>query len=310
VSLRTPDGQVRSYTLSDAPDGRGWRISVKRDGAVSGWLHEHLSPGVRIELMGPGGDFVFDEGTRRPAVLVSAGIGITPMIAMLNGLLVNGDRTRHRHPIYFIHGARATDELAFGDHLRTLAAGHRNLGVHVRYSGAAVVGDDDALPNWHASGGRVDIGFLKEVLPLDDYDFYLCGPAGFMQQLYTDLRALGVADARIRFEAFGPASVRRDAAALPVLSAVVPAVPVPVPVRFARSDVELVWDGGHANLLELAEAHGLEVQSGCRSGVCGMCEVEVRSGEVDAIRPHAADVPGRARLCSTVPRGGPLVLDA
>jgi len=308
VSLRTPDGQVRSYTLSDAPDGRGWRISVKRDGAVSGWLHEHLVPGARIDLMGPGGDFVFEEGTRRPAVLVSAGIGITPMIAMLNGLLVNGDRTRHRHPIHFIHGARAPDELAFGDHLRTLAPGHRNLGVHVRYSGAAVVGDDEALPNWHASGGRVDIAFLKQVLPFDDYDFYLCGPAGFMQQLYTDLRALGVADARIRFEAFGPASVRRDAAALPVLSSAVPAVPV----RFARSDVELVWDGGHANLLELAEAHGLEVQSGCRSGVCGMCEVDVLSGAVDTIRVAASKTPGRAQLCSVVPRAGDkmLVLDA
>jgi ferredoxin-NADP reductase/predicted pyridoxine 5'-phosphate oxidase superfamily flavin-nucleotide-binding protein len=308
VSLRTPDGQVRSYTLSDAPDGRGWRISVKRGGAVSGWLHDHLLPGVRVDLMGPGGDFVFEEGTRRPAVLVSAGIGITPMIAMLNGLLVHGDRTRHRHPIRFIHGARSPDELAFGDHLRTLAAGHRNLGVHVRYSGAAVVGDDDAPPNWHASAGRVDIDFLKGVLPFDDHDFYLCGPAGFMQQLYADLRALGVADERIRFEAFGPARVRRDVAAPVVLSSAVPAVPVPV--RFARSEVELVWDGGHANLLELAEAHGLDVQSGCRSGACGMCEVGVRSGAVEAIRPHGANVPGRARLCSTVPGGGPLVLDA
>ncbi|WP_296947246.1 pyridoxamine 5'-phosphate oxidase family protein [uncultured Massilia sp.] len=309
VTLRLPDGRTRSYTLSDAPDGRRWRISVKRGDGVSRRLHDDLAPGAQIEVMGPGGDFTFAAGTRRPAVFLSAGIGITPMIAMLNGLLVNGDRTRHRHPIHFLHGARNPDALAFGAHLRALAAGHRNLRVHVRYSAAAVPVATDDLPNWDESAGRVDVDLLRRVLPFDDYDFYLCGPGGFMQAMYDGLRALNVADERIRFEAFGPASVRRTAAAAPAPRGEVQAVPV----HFARSGVDLVWDGSHANLLELAEAHGIDVPSSCRSGMCGTCEVGVRAGRVEATRAAAADAAqGHARLCCAVPRAGSeaIVLDA
>ncbi|MFS2003520.1 pyridoxamine 5'-phosphate oxidase family protein [Duganella sp. CT11-25] len=291
VTVRVPgaDGaaqQVRSYTLSDAPNGRSYRISVKRDGVVSRWLHEHLSPGATVELMGPGGDFVFEEGTQRPVVMLSAGIGITPMIAMLNGLLVNGSRTRHKHAIHFIHGARSPGEFAFASHLQSMAAGHSNLNVHVRYS---------------ATEGRIDIDMLKDLLPFDDYDFYLCGPAPFMQQMYEGLRGLNVADARIRFEAFGPASVRRSAApaAGPATS---PAAPVPV--RFAASGVSATWNG-EGSLLALAEANGVPAPSGCRSGLCGSCAVGLQAGEVRYTRECDAQAEaGQVLLCSVVPGAG------
>ena len=178
--------QERSYTISDAANGRSYRISVKRAGVASSWLHAHLAPGAQIELMGPAGDFVFEEGTGRPVVMLSAGIGITPMIAMLNSVLVNGSRTRHRHPIYFIHGAREVAH-PFAVHLQTLAAGHSNLAVHVQRK-------------------RIDINLLRE-LPKDDYDYYLCGPSGFMQSMYAALRELHVPEQRIRLESFGPSSL-------------------------------------------------------------------------------------------------------
>jgi ferredoxin-NADP reductase/predicted pyridoxine 5'-phosphate oxidase superfamily flavin-nucleotide-binding protein len=292
ISVRVPGGaeggapRIRSYTLSDAPNGRHYRISVKRDGEVSRWLHDHLASGASIELMGPGGDFTFEEGTQRPAVLLSAGIGITPMIAMLNGLLVNGSRTRHKHPIHFIHGARNPGELAFGEHLQTMAAGHGNLSVHVRYS---------------ASEGRIDIEMLKGLLPFDDYDFYLCGPAPFMQQMYEGLRGLNVADERIRFEAFGPASVRRSAA--PAAQEAPPAQ-VQVPVTFAASGVTATWDG-ESSLLALAEASGVQAPSGCRSGLCDSCAVGLKAGEVRYTREcDAQAAPGEVLLCSVVPGAG------
>jgi ferredoxin-NADP reductase/predicted pyridoxine 5'-phosphate oxidase superfamily flavin-nucleotide-binding protein len=294
ISVRVPGAagagqRIRSYTLSDAPDGRRYRISVKRDGEVSGWLHDSLPPGATIELMGPGGDFVFEQGTQRPAVLLSAGIGITPMIAMLNGLLVNGSRTRHRHPIYFIHGARSPGEQVFAEHLQNMAAGHSNLSVHVRYS---------------ATEGRIDIDLLKELLPFGDYDFYLCGPAPFMQQMYDGLRSLNVADERIRFESFGPASVRRSAGPA-AAHAALPAAPVlPVPVRFAESGVSATWNG-EGSLLALAEASGVPAPSGCRSGLCGSCAVGLQSGEVRYTREcDAQAAPGQVLMCSTVPGAG------
>ena len=308
ISVRVPGAggaadapRIRSYTLSDAPNGRDYRISVKRDGEVSSWLHDHLAPGAMVELMGPGGDFIFEEGTQRPAVLLSAGIGITPMIAMLNGLLVNGSRTRHKHAIHFIHGARNPQEHPFDEHLRQLAAGHGNLHAHVRYSGGQVPVSD--IVNWEASAGRIDMALLKTLLPFDDYDFYLCGPAPFMQQMYEGLRGLNVADERIRFEAFGPASVRRDArstAEEPTLAE----APEPVPVRFAGSDVSATWDG-ESSLLSLAEASGVAAPSGCRSGLCGACAVGLQSGEVRYTRECDAQVaPGQVLLCSTVPARG------
>jgi ferredoxin-NADP reductase/predicted pyridoxine 5'-phosphate oxidase superfamily flavin-nucleotide-binding protein len=290
ISVRVPgagtgaEPHIRSYTLSDAPDGRHYRISVKRDGAASSWLHDHLAAGATIELKGPGGEFTFEEGTKRPAVLLSAGIGITPMIAMLNGLLVNGSRTRHRHPIYFIHGARNPGELAFGEHLHKMAAGHGNLSVHVRYS---------------ATEGRIDIDMLKQLLPFDDYDFYLCGPTPFMQEMYEGLRSLNVADERIRFEAFGPASVRRSGTEAAVLA---PATPVPV--LFERSGVSVDWDG-ESSLLALAEANGVAAPSGCRSGLCGSCAVGLRSGEVRYTREcDARPEAGEVLMCSVVPAAG------
>ena len=308
ISLRTPTGEgaaprVRSYTLSDAPDGRRYRISVKRDGAVSGWLHDQLAPGAQVELLGPGGDFVFERGTQRPAVLLSAGIGITPMIAMLNGLLVNGSRTRHRHGIHFFHGARNRDEQAFAGHLQALAADHRNLNVHIRYSGGDAESSD--ITNWQESAGRIDIEWLKTQLPFDDYDFYLCGPAPFMQQMYDGLRGLNVADERIRFEAFGPASVRRDAGSAAVRGQRDDAAAaVTVPVRFVRSGVEAVWDGG-GSLLELAEAQGVEANASCRSGQCGACAVGLVSGKVDYLRDCGAEIAdGQVLLCSAVPAAG------
>ncbi|WP_432379176.1 pyridoxamine 5'-phosphate oxidase family protein [Duganella sp. P38] len=287
VSVRVPAwaeqgaaSQIRSYTISDAPNGRRYRISVKQQGVVSSWLHAHLAPGAQIELMGPGGEFTFEEGTQRPVVMLSAGIGITPMIAMLNGLLVNGSRTRHKHPIHFIHGAREVAH-PFAVHLQTLAMGHGNLALHVQRE-------------------RIDMQALKTLLPFDDYDFYLCGPAGFMQDMYDGLRKLSVPDERIRFEAFGPASVRRAAV---VKDNTAPAAPVAV--RFVKSGVDAVWDGKHASLLDLAEASGVEAPSGCRSGLCGSCAVGLSSGEVDYTRACGTGPgAGQVLLCSTAPRAG------
>jgi ferredoxin-NADP reductase/predicted pyridoxine 5'-phosphate oxidase superfamily flavin-nucleotide-binding protein len=294
---------VRSYTLSDVPNGRHYRISVKREGAASTWLHNHVTPGSRIELMGPGGDFTFEEGTQRPAVLLSAGIGITPMIAMLNGLLVNGSRTRHRHPIHFFHGARNRREHAFAGHVQTLAAGHRNLNVHIRYSGepdAAAFGSD--ITNWQASAGRIDLAWLKTQLPFDDYDFYLCGPAPFMQQLYDGLRGMNIADERIRFEAFGPASVRRNAKPAAAAAA--------VQVRFTRSGISALWDGSAGSLLELAESKGVPAESSCRSGACGSCAVSLGAGAVKYTRDCTAQVEaGQVLICSAIPAAGSAAIE-
>jgi uncharacterized protein len=301
VRVNLPDqsvDQVRNYTVSDTSNGLSYRISVKRDGAVSGWLHTQLGIGEEIELRDARGAFTFDAASRRPVVLISAGVGVTPMIAMLNSLLVNGDRTLYPHPIYFIHAARNRSEHAFMEHVRELAARHWNLSVHVRYSGAAaVVDDDDEVARYHIDAGRVDINFLKEVLPFDDYDFYLCGPGTFMQSLSKDLLAMNIAPARIRQEAFGPSArpatpERHDALTCPE----------DIAVKFTRSNQRVMWNKSKGSLLECAESLGIVAESGCRTGMCGACAVSLQKGSVQYIRP--CDFPvekNQVLICSAIP---------
>lgn len=300
---------IRTYTLSDAPDGRRYRISVRRQGAASAWLHRHAVRGSTLEAMAPRGDFVFASDSTRPVVLVSAGVGITPMLAMLNSLLVNEGRTRHHAPIFFVHGARNGRELAFGRHLLHKAARHANLNLHVTFS-QPDPGDTGYAADPHHYAGRVDIHRLKAVLPFDDYDFYLCGPAGFMQHLYDGLRALNVADDRIRFESFGAASVVRSRAVEP------PAVAERdagegVSVTFARSDKTVLWRPADGSLLELAEAQGLSPMYACRSGLCGTCAVKVQGGAVDyASAPGFVPAPDQALICCARPHPGPHLPDS
>jgi ferredoxin-NADP reductase/predicted pyridoxine 5'-phosphate oxidase superfamily flavin-nucleotide-binding protein len=279
---------IRTYTLSDAHDGRRYRITVKREGAVSTWLHEHVQAGTVIEAKAPGGAFVLDRTNSRPIVLVSAGIGITPMIAMLNSVLAeNNDRAQPEH-IHFIHGARHAIDRPFADKLYAASEAFPNLSVHLRESSAK---------------GRVDIDYLKSVLPFGDFDFYLCGPAAFMQDLYTGLRALNVADDRIRFEAFGPASVKRiekSKAEAPVVAAGDPGHSSKI--IFMRSQKTVEWFPEDGSLLDLAEANGVVVASNCRSGVCGTCSTRVVSGDVAYPSPCEGEVePGHALLCSAIP---------
>jgi ferredoxin len=159
--------------------------------------------------------------------------------------------------------------------------------------------------------GRVSMAEIKRALPLDDYDFYLCGPASFMRELYEGLRALNVADNRIRFEAFGPATVQRTPANPSALregtrnSEAVNAVEnaaenatIGIPVTFARAQRTVHWLPKDGTLLEFAEACGVAAPSSCRSGMCGTCSTRVLNGRV--AYEEATDAPveaGHALIC-------------
>lgn len=292
----------RTYTLSDAPDGRAYRITVKREanGVASAWLHDSLAVGDTIRASLPAGDFALDTDSRRPVVLLSAGIGVTPMIAMLNHLL-GGPAGRRRAPhrrVWFFHAARNGDEHPFKAHIRALAAAHpEHLTAHVRYS-APRPADRPGVD--YDGAGRIDRTTLQALLPLDDYDVYLCGPAGFMTAMRDTLESLGVRTERIQTEAFGPAA-RLPASPAPVAAAT---------VTFERSGLVAEWTPTSGSLLELAEANGIEAPFSCRSGTCGNCAAPLRSGTVGYDRATVAEpAPGHALICRAVPASEALFLD-
>ncbi|MBR8253894.1 pyridoxamine 5'-phosphate oxidase family protein [Burkholderia ambifaria] len=300
LRIALPDSDapaIRSYTLSDAPGAPRYRITVKREGRVSAWLHDHAHAGMTLDAQMPRGRFTFDIASPRPAVLVSAGIGITPMFAMLRRALADDTPSRR---VVFVHGARDTADRPFAAELTRIADADARVSLH--WFDSRPQRDGAARP------GRIDVAQLKRILPFDDYDFYLCGPSAFMRDLYDGLRALNVPDERIRFEAFGPSSVVRSATraaeAPPVAS---------VPVVFRRSARDAAWTAADGTLLEFAEGQGVAVPSECRSGSCGTCATRVLSGAVDYVQSHDAPVePGCALLCVAQPAEGatePLVLD-
>ncbi|MBR8183839.1 pyridoxamine 5'-phosphate oxidase [Burkholderia ambifaria] len=300
LRIALPDSEapaIRSYTLSDAPGAPHYRITVKREGRVSAWLHDHAHAGMTLDAQMPRGRFTFDVASPRPAVLVSAGIGITPMFAMLRRALADDTPSRR---VVFVHGTRDTADRPFAAELTRIADTDARVALH--WFDSRPERDGAARP------GRVDVAQLKRILPFDDYDFYLCGPSAFMRDLYDGLRALNVPDERIRFEAFGPSSVVRSA----TRGAAAPSV-ASVPVVFRRSARDAAWTPADGTLLEFAEGQGVAVPSECRSGSCGTCATRVLSGAVDYVQSHDAPVePGCALLCVAQPAEGaaePLVLD-
>lgn len=295
VTLPGHDAPVmRTYTLSVAPSDADYRISVKREGEVSRHLHDHVKVGDIIETRAPAGAFTIDPTVRRPAVLLAAGIGVTPMLAMLRHTIYEGARKQRMRPTWFFHSARSLAERAFSAELDALALRGNGAVEIVRLlsdpSGAMIGRDYD-------ESGRVTIDVLRAHLPFDDYDFYLCGPAAFMQSLYDGLRALNVPNDRIHAEAFGTSSIVRDDA--PVLA---PVATDSVPVIFTESVKEARWNPGAGSLLELAEDRGLSPPFSCRAGSCGSCRTHVLQGEVTYAQQPEFPVPeGEALICCAMP---------
>ncbi|MGO4354861.1 pyridoxamine 5'-phosphate oxidase family protein [Rhizobium sp. RAF36] len=311
LPIRIADGDQqirRSYTISSAPSDGHYRLSVKREGKASNLLHR-MQPGDEIEARAPGGAFTIEAMERkRPAVLLAAGIGITPMLSMLRHVVHEGDRTRHRRPIWLFRSSRTYGERAFDQEIAGLVE-RANGSVHdirVLSSPAA----DDA--GKYDAAGRIDMELLKAHLPFADYDFYLCGPGAFMQSIHDGLRGLNIAEERIHAEAFGPSALKRDAK--PVTAAGVPSKPAattPAKVIFTQSAKEARWKPGDGSLLEFAEARGLSPTYGCRAGNCGDCRTRIVKGAVSYVSEPSYPVEGgEALICCSVPaEGGDLLLD-
>ncbi len=267
----------RCYTVSGT-DG-GWRISVRRGRGFSAWLHD-CAIGDAVTLSGPFGDFVLPDVARRPVALISAGIGITPMVAMARDFAGRAVRV--------IHVARHGEDLALWHELRD-AAQAADLQLYLTQPRA---GD---LTRWRASAGRPDWQALAA--EIGDADVYLCGPRGFLREAVAAFTAAGLAEARLHAETF----VSPDAG---TAGAVEPPQAGPFRVRFARSDVDVEWTPAAGSLLDLAEASGLGLASHCRSGTCGSCRQTIVAGDVAwRLEPALPVSTGTALLCCAVPVG-------
>jgi len=295
---------LRSYSLSGAPGTGSYRISVKREphGAGSRFVHTRVHAGDVLDAAAPRGTFILQPGDS-PVLLISAGVGATPVLAMLHALA----GARSARDVWWLHGARNRAEEPFAEESRSLLArlprGHR----HICYTRP---GPGDAEGRDYQAEGRISAPLLAALDLPRDADAYVCGPAAFMADVSAALAGMGID--RVHTEIFGAAPGQTPGIAAG------PARPPHLPpgkpgtgpqVAFARSGVTVPWGPGYTSLLELAEACDVPVRWACRTGVCHSCETNLMSGAVSyAPDPVEDPAEGSALICCSSPAGD-LVLD-
>jgi len=280
------DAQVRSYSLSAASDAE-YRISVKRDGAVSTFLHTKLHEGDTLDVAAPRGEFTLLDNDS-PALLLSAGVGVTPVLAMLRALKGS------RREVWWLHTARSAAEHAFADEAHELLA-DLNAHEHIYYTSA---------------GNRLNAKALSTLALPANATAYLCGPAGFMDDMTAALKELGITNVHSELFDALPAINPGIVGAVPKTPHQPAGEPGTGPrITFARSGITVPWREDFDNLLEVAEACDVPTRWSCRTGVCHTCETPVLSGEV-RYRPEPLEppAPGQALVCCSRPADD-LVLD-
>lgn len=297
---------LRNYSLSDLPSDDHYRVSVKleENGAASTYLHTHVGVGDVLGVAAPRGAFTLGPDGKK-VVLISAGVGVTPVLAMLHALAAEASPRE----IWWLYGARNRDDHPFAEEALNLIKSLPSAKSYVEYSRPGL---EDRVGLDFDAAGRIGTEVLQKIGVPHDADFYLCGPAAFMDDLTAGLKAWGLADDRVHGEIFGPSKAITpgiaDAPHAPPHAPVGPAGIGPQ-ISFARSGLNARWDPKFGSLLDFAEACEVPVRWSCRTGVCHMCESGLISGNVK-YQPDPLDPPaqGNLLLCCAQPAGD-IVLD-
>ena len=299
---------IRCYSLSDSPyHPDRYRVSIKKvpaprnepkapPGLVSNYFHESINEHDIVDVKAPSGHFYINMNAKTPVVLLAGGVGITPVLSMLNALV----EIESQREIWFFLGVRNKKEHVMKEHLEKVAKENLNVNLKIFYSGPDEgdrVGDD-----YHVKG-RVSVENIKPFLPSNNYDFYICAPPPMVKDLRADLAAWGAPKAHIHFEAFGPATVKKCKTESSKEEA------PKIDIRFTKSGKILPWNPNLTSLLEFAEKNSIPLDSGCRAGNCGTCLTAIKNGEVTYVsEPGSPPEEGSCLACIAIPKGN-LTLD-
>lgn len=300
---------IRTYSLSDySQPCEYYRLSIKREpapngldvppGVASNFMHDSIHEGSIIPAKPPNGKFVLDVQKSITAVLISNGVGITPMISMAKAVT----RLNPNRPIWFIHGARDGRYHAFRNSVMEISQQNPNLYVHYRYSRPTP--EDGG--KYH-SIGYVDAALIQELVK-QDAEYFLCGSPAFMESIMAGLKSSGVPDSRVFFESFGKpmkATSQKQTPATTTADGVKEAE-----VVFSQSGRTLTWKEGDGSILEFAEANDINPPFSCRVGVCGTCMCKISGGNVDYQSEPTAEIDeDSALICISQPGSSRVVLD-
>mgnify|MGYP002778613107 CR=1 FL=1 len=298
---------IRTYSLSDYPEPcEYYRLSIKREpapqgldvlpGIASNFMHDRIHEGAIVSAKPPRGNFVLDVSKSLPAVLISNGVGITPMLSMVKAC----SRLNPNRPIWFLHGARDGRFHGFRDEV--LAIQNPNLHVHFCYSRPR---QEDA-GRYH-SVGYVDAALVKSLVQ-QEAEYFLCGSPPFLESMMAGLKESGVASNSIFFESFGKPMKATSERQPPAASG--DEEVAAAEIVFAKSGKTLTWREGEGTILEFAEANNLDPAYSCRAGICGTCQCKIQAGEVTYQEPPTAEIDrGAVLICISKPKTARVVLD-
>jgi MOSC domain-containing protein YiiM/ferredoxin-NADP reductase len=291
---------LRSYSMSGPPGAGTYRVSVKRStGVGSRYFHDAIRVGDLLQVSAPRGSFTLAPGNN-PLVLLSAGIGATPVLAMLHWLAVNGtDSTRE---VWWCYGARNGREHPFAAEVRALLNSLPHSHAFVVYSNPE---DADRQGKDYDASGHLNLSLLQRLQVPKEAGFYLCGPTAFLSGLTAELKSWGVRASSIHSEIFGT-----ESSITPGIASTTALPPHPPSgsagtgptVSFTRSGLTVPWSSQYGSLLEFAEACDVPVRWSCRTGVCHMCESGLIDGKV-GYAPEPLDPPaeGNVLICCSSP---------
>ena len=310
-----PKPVIRTYSLSDYSESSiYYRLSIKREpappetiapaGIASNFMHDHISEGSIILAKPPAGKFVLDVNSSQPAVLISNGVGITPMISMAKAVsLLNPQRH-----IWFLHGARDGSLHAFRDEVNAIAANNPNLHIVYCYSRPSSIDEGN-----YQHKGYVDAELIRNVVAPEMQklagstvaDYFLCGSPSFMDSLRDGLRNWGVPDSKVLFESFAKAKPKKSEPTQDLTQD-----QNSIEIVFSKSGKTLNWNPDDGTILEFAEANDISPDHSCRVGVCGTCMCKISEGEVDYEEVPTASVDANSVLiCISKPKTARVVLD-
>lgn len=303
---------VRCYSLSSAPSDRDfYRVTIKKEkappdkpgvppGVGSSFFVDAVKVGDILNVKAPCGHFYLEAEKQTPVVLISAGVGVTPVLSMAREIAAIGSGRE----TWFFFVCRSRADHMLKAEVEQLAARNDNIRLHVCYSKP---GPADVQGKDFHTAGRLNADVLKAALPSSNYDYYMCGNGSFMKSMYEGLIAWGVPEAKIHYEAFGPATIKKTSDTLTLRKAEEGGKVVNV--TFGRSGKVVRWDPALLNLLDFARANDVRIDSGCCAGSCGSCSVAVKQGEVEYLSKVDPGEAGSCLACVCRPKGD-LVLDA
>jgi ferredoxin-NADP reductase len=298
---------IRCYSLSDSPNHSDYyRVTIKKQsppqdtpdappGLSSSFFHDSLIERDYVDVQAPSGHYNLDMSQDTPVVLIAGGVGITPLLSMLNTITEKNSQGKlSNRETWFFLGCHNRSDHVMKEHLKRVAKTHKNVSLHVCYSNPT---ENDIISNGFHHRGRITVELLKKVLPSNNYEFYFCGPPKMMGDLHEGLGEWGVPEDNLHFEAFNSAAINTIAGAESTETE------SSIKVTFSQSQMTLPWNPSAGSLLAFAEENGIMLNSGCRAGNCGTCLTDIKRGLVTYLVDPDKKPDARSCLtCISVPK--------